>query len=148
MRAQVRAATQGDRWVVDGNYRFTADITWARATCIIWLDYPFALTFWRTLKRTLRRSLTREVIFSGNVESFWRSFFTRDSIIWWMLTQHANYHRKYAAEMRKAAATPSPVWLQLRHPREAPSLLQRLKTAAGAGDGVQASKRVQRLGPY
>ena len=47
----------GGSWIVDGNYRFLADVTWARADLIIWLDFPLYVNLWR---RTVRLSATRE----------------------------------------------------------------------------------------
>ena len=44
-RERVTEATAGDGWVVDGNYRKTHDITWPRATMIVWLDYPFPANY-------------------------------------------------------------------------------------------------------
>ena len=37
----VRLATKGDRWLLDGNYNRTQPIKWKNVQTIIWLDYPF-----------------------------------------------------------------------------------------------------------
>jgi hypothetical protein len=58
---------------------------------VIWLNYAFAVVFWRAVIRTLRRALTQEEIFSGNRESLRMAFFSRDSILWWVLT---TFHRR------------------------------------------------------
>jgi adenylate kinase family enzyme len=80
-----------DCWVIDGNYSVVRDLGWSRATTVIWLNYAFAVVFWRAVMRTLRRALTQEEIFSGNRESLRMAFFSRDSILWWVLT---TFHRR------------------------------------------------------
>ena len=60
-------------------------LIWQKATHIIWLNYPFARVFSQLLRRTIRRAWTREVIFSGNRESLRQSFFSKDSILLYML---------------------------------------------------------------
>ena len=66
----VRVAIIADNWVVDGNYRTVRDQVWARATAIVWLNYPFRVVFCRALARTVRRLVSRELLYSGNRESF------------------------------------------------------------------------------
>lgn len=34
--ARVRSATEGERWVADGNYTAVRDVLWARAAHIVW----------------------------------------------------------------------------------------------------------------
>ena len=80
-------ATAGPAWVVDGNYRRVRPIVWPRATTIVWFDFEFPRVFGRVLTRTVRRLRTSEVLFSGNRESLRTSFLSRDSIIWWTITQ-------------------------------------------------------------
>ncbi|MFM8939636.1 MAG: hypothetical protein ACKOEY_06465, partial [Phenylobacterium sp.] len=41
---RVEAATQGERWVTDGNYSVCQDLIWSRATDVIWLDYPLSVS--------------------------------------------------------------------------------------------------------
>src|SRR5208282_1090204 len=36
---RVDAATAADAWVMDGNYGLVRDLTWQRATHLVWLDY-------------------------------------------------------------------------------------------------------------
>ena len=86
----VQSATETDNWVIDGNYGVVRQITWNKADTIIWLNYPFFLVFFRALKRTLRRMITHEQCCGNNKESFRLSFFSRNSILLWVLT---SYHR-------------------------------------------------------
>ena len=40
-RSLAQEAVASEAWVIDGNYRAVRDIVWARATTLIWLNYPF-----------------------------------------------------------------------------------------------------------
>lgn len=94
-RQMVSEAAAGERWVIDGNYSRVRDIVWARGTTVIWLNYPFRVVLWRALGRTVRRAVTQEELFSGNRESFRKSFFSRDSIILWVIYSYWRLRRSY-----------------------------------------------------
>ena len=47
------------------------------------------------LKRTWQRSIRREELWSGNREEIGMSFFSRDSIIWWLLKTYRRKRRQY-----------------------------------------------------
>ncbi len=96
-REDVDRATCGERWVVSGNYSPVRDIVWARADTLAWLDLPFPLVFARSLTRALRRAITREPLFAGNVETIRRSFFSRNSILLWVLQTFWKRRREYPA---------------------------------------------------
>ena len=98
-------------------------IVWPRATAFVWLNFGFPRVFGRVLKRTARRALTREVLFSGNRESLRKSLLSRDSILWWTITQFGRYRREYAALMHEDGAAHA-AWNELRTPREADALLR------------------------
>ncbi len=85
-RAEITEAVAGDRWIVDGNYSVVRDLVWSRATAVIWLNFSFGRIFSRALKRTLRRVFQREVLFSGNRETFRGAFLSHDSILRWVIT--------------------------------------------------------------
>jgi len=87
----VDQATLADTWVMDGNYSKVRDITWPRATQIIWLNHPFHVVLYRAITRSISRIITRKKLFSDNVESFQKTFLSRDSIILWVLK---TYHKK------------------------------------------------------
>ena len=81
----VAAAIAEDCWVIDGHGASAKMLIWQRATHIIWLNYPFVRVFIQLLGRTIQRAWTREVLFSGNRESLRQSFFSKDSILLYML---------------------------------------------------------------
>jgi hypothetical protein len=84
-----------ERWVVDGNYSAVRDLVWSRATTVVWLNYAFPLVFWRALTRTVRRGVWQEELFTGNRESLRRSFCSRESILWWVMTTFRQRRRQY-----------------------------------------------------
>ena len=88
-------AVAADRWVADGNYGQVRDIVWQRATCLIWLNYPFRVVFWRALRRTFTRVFTGQRVYSGNRESFRRAFLSSDSILWWVITTFRQRRREF-----------------------------------------------------
>lgn len=86
-RERVELAISSQAWVVAGNYHIVRDIIWPCADTIIWLDYPFRIVFWRLLTRTLRRVVTKEKLFSGNVENGWThlKLWSQESLFHWLL---------------------------------------------------------------
>jgi len=84
-RQQVAAALAPEAWVLEGNYRKVHDLVWSRAQQVIFLDLPLALTLWRLMRRTVGRSLRNEVLWAGNRENLWTTFFTRESLIYYAL---------------------------------------------------------------
>lgn len=95
-RQQVTTALSGPRWVVDGNYSIARDIIWGRADTIIWLDYPLPLILWQVTTRTVRRAARQEILWQGNREE-WRRFFSRDSMVLWVLRTYRRRRRQYQA---------------------------------------------------
>jgi len=93
-RHRVAAATAGSGWVSDGNYSIARDIVWPRVDTVIWLDYPFAMVLWRSLRRTVNRVFRGERCCNGNRESLRRTL-SRDSIILWVVTTHARRRREF-----------------------------------------------------
>ncbi|OFZ45955.1 MAG: hypothetical protein A2577_02800 [Bdellovibrionales bacterium RIFOXYD1_FULL_36_51] len=83
-RQKVDAFTRNDKWIVDGNYLKVKDLTWKRATDIIWLDYSLPIILKRFFIRSLTRSLKREVLWNGNVETFKNNLFSTDSLLIWI----------------------------------------------------------------
>src|SRR5262249_52432024 len=63
-----------EAWVSDGNYRKLLDLVFARATHLVWLDYPRWLTMVRVFRRSFARAITGEELWpgTGNREDFAR----------------------------------------------------------------------------
>ena len=125
------AATEGDAWVVDGNYSAVMrDLAWARAQTVVWLDYPFLVCGWRLLRRTVLRSARREELWHGNRETFWHSFAARDSILLWFLRTFRR-RRQYEAAMADPANAHL-AFVRLLSPREAARWLAAIPRREGA----------------
>ncbi|HTH70554.1 MAG TPA: hypothetical protein VL493_04685, partial [Candidatus Saccharimonadales bacterium] len=68
-----------------GNYSMTMDVTWGRADTLVWLDYSLPVVLWRLFLRTNRRILRREVLWTGNRESFTNAYLSPQSLYVWVL---------------------------------------------------------------
>ena len=112
----IAAATP--RWVTDGNYGRVRDVLWPRATSIIWLNYGFFTVMFRALRRTISRNITKEELWHGNRESFARSFFSRESILIWVITTFHRRRRELHA-LRASDKYPHLSWIEFRTPSEA-----------------------------
>ncbi|WP_111859425.1 AAA family ATPase [Acinetobacter sp. CFCC 10889] len=83
-------------YVIDGNYTRTVPLTWQEIDTVIWLDLPFALNLFQSIKRALSRAISKQPMWqhSNNTESFSRML-SRDSIILWMMKTHKKNRKKY-----------------------------------------------------
>jgi adenylate kinase family enzyme len=95
-KSAVSEIVQQERWILDGNYSAVRDIVWAQATTIIWLNYSFPLVFSRALRRTFGRVLLQTELWSGNRETFRQTFFSGNSILWWVCKMHRPKRREHS----------------------------------------------------
>jgi adenylate kinase family enzyme len=121
--AAVRAATEAQRWVVDGNYSVVRDVLWPRATHIVWLNFSRRVVFTRVVARTLRRVVSRQELWAANRESLRKAFLSRDSILLWSFTTFGKNQAKYA-KLRSGSAYPHLRWHELRTPAQAEGFLR------------------------
>ncbi|HEY9838894.1 MAG: adenylate kinase [Candidatus Sericytochromatia bacterium] len=128
LREALSAAVAGERWVLAGNYSRTQDISWPRAELVIWLDFSLPRVFARVVRRCLSRSWRREMICNGNYESLRMTFFSRESLLLWVLNSHKRMHERYLARLGDPTAPPI-LWLkspaQVRRLEEQIWLLER-----------------------
>ena len=127
-RRLVEAAASGPRWVADGNYGRVRDLLWPRATTIVWLNYSFPRVLLRALRRTLGRMITREPLWHGNKESVRLSFFSRKSILLWVISTFQR-RRDELADLRASGKYPHLSWIELRRPVDAESYLRSMPPA-------------------
>ena len=100
LRTLVDQATLGPQWISDGNYLAVRDLIWKRADMLVWLNYSFPVVFFRAFRRTLIRCVTREKLFSDNQESLLKAFFTRESILLWVLQTYWKHRKEYPIRLR------------------------------------------------
>jgi adenylate kinase family enzyme len=93
-----------DRWVLDGNYTDSIPVKWKNVEMVIWLDYSFSLTLFRAFKRAIARVCSQKEIWegTGNIESFYKTFCSKDSIILFTIKTHAYNRNRYLNYMKDA----------------------------------------------
>jgi adenylate kinase family enzyme len=116
-RRLVAVAASAPRWVTDGNYGRIREVLWPRATTIVWLNYSFLTVFFRALRRTFERLIRKEELWHGNRESVVRSFFSRESILIWVITT-VHRRRKEFEALRAGGKYPHLSWVELRRPSD------------------------------
>jgi adenylate kinase family enzyme len=95
--------TRAESWVVDGNYQSRVKgLTLKRADTIIWLNLPFSTVYRRLFSRLYDRIIIGEELWNGNRESFWRTLFDKDSLLYWIPRRYWITRRGY----RKFFANP------------------------------------------
>lgn len=118
--------TDREAWVTDGNYQKLQDLLWSRATAVIWLDYGFPLVFWRAFKRTFTRAITGEKVCGDNRESWRISFFSRHSIILWVIKSYPERKRRYRA-LFADGRYPNAERIRIEKPADAEAFLRRIE---------------------
>jgi adenylate kinase family enzyme len=93
-----------EQWVLDGNYTDSIPIKWKNVDMVNWLDYSFSLTLFRAVKRALVRVYSQKEIWegTGNKESFFKTFCSKDSIILFAIKTHAYHRNRYLNYMKDA----------------------------------------------
>jgi len=119
----VTDAISGESWVVDGNHSRVRDLLWSRATTIIWLDYSFSLIIYRALKRSISRIVTKKRVCAGNVETFRKTFFSRGSILLWVIQSHQSRKNIFPELLESELASHADVII-LKRPRDLKKYLE------------------------
>ncbi len=101
----VRQATDGDAWVVEGNYTRSRDIFWPRVELMVWLDLPLRTACWRVFLRTLRRVRSNdELLWGVQRETVRNALLTWDGLVLWNLRVFRRRHRTYSGLVEEAGA--------------------------------------------
>ena len=140
-RRRVSAAVADDAWVSCGNYAAVRPLVLARATHLVWLDYPKALVMARVLKRSFHRAWTGEELWpgTGNREDF-RRWLDREHPIRWAWDTYAPRRARYAPMMEDPALAYIER-LRVTRPWEAERLMARLANAGRPGKSVSSRFR-------
>ncbi len=128
-RRRVAQATADDAWVACGNYSKVRDLVQARATHLVWLDYPRALVMARVLSRSFARAWSGEELWpgTGNRETFGR-WLDREHPIRWAWDTYASRKARYGPMMTDPALAHL-ARHRVTRPWEAEALLARLARA-------------------
>ena len=95
LEVKVSDFIKADSWSLTGNYSSVRALIWERVDTVIWLNYPLPFVLLQALKRSLKRIFTIELVCNGNRETFIQTFFTRDSILWWIIKSHGRNLERY-----------------------------------------------------
>lgn len=125
---KLRAALSEQRWVLDGNYTRTVPIKWEKVELVIWLDYSFSRTLFQAIRRAISRAWSKEELWEGTGirESFHKSFFSKESIIWWTITTHGKVRAKYEDYLSDSKFS-NIKFVRLRSHKEARDFLKKIK---------------------
>jgi adenylate kinase family enzyme len=87
--ADVHRFTAEPEWVTEWQYSIVRPLLVERADLLIWIDLPRRTQMRQVVGRTIRRRLRREVLWNGNTEGPFRTFFTDpDHIVRWAWKEH------------------------------------------------------------
>jgi adenylate kinase family enzyme len=127
---RVRAAIAAEAWTCDGNYSVVRPLVIARATHLVWLDYPRAVIMRRVIQRSFIRAIFRAELWAGtgNREEFHRWLDKEHPIRWAWDTFR---HRRAALEaLLGEASTTHLAKHRIRRPHAAGPLMDRLVAEA------------------
>jgi hypothetical protein len=101
-------------------------VKWSEIDTVIWLDLPFPVNLYRSVKRAISRAKSKQDLWpdSNNQESFWRMF-GRDSIVWWMIKTHKKNREKYL-QMMNAPEYQHIQWIRLKSANAVDAFLEQL----------------------
>ena len=130
-RERIEAAIAGERWVTDGNYtRIAREPILARATDIVWLDYPRPLIMRRVITRSFLRAVSGKELWpgTGNREQFSR-WLDKDHPIRWAWDTYRPASKAREALFERLAAGPIRLH-RPRSPKATDALVDELAAAA------------------
>ncbi len=133
--ARIDAVADGPRWVIDGNYSRFRMPHHERIQLYVWLDIPLYVTLPRLVRRGIQRSAHQLPVCNGNYETFAMTFFSRDSLLLYVLTDGLRKHRQLG---REVATRPH---VRLRSSKQADRWLAGIEAARGeAGAGREVDQ--------
>lgn len=128
-RAAVAEATNGEAWVVDGNYEAAlGDLVWGRVDTFVWLDLPLATVLARLVKRIAVDLVTHRDLFNGNRQTLRAAFWGRDALVAYAIRHHAIRRREWPD---KLARFPAARVVRLRSAREVDAFVAAQRSTSG-----------------
>ncbi|MEY1197290.1 adenylate kinase [Providencia rettgeri] len=115
-------------WVLDGNYTRTQPIKWKEVDMVVWLDYSLPRTLYQSITRTLSRIRSGQELWgnTGNKERWKNAFFSRDSIILWLLKTYYPNKKRNLSHMANINLRHIQ-FVRLTSPKETNLFLQQMK---------------------
>ena len=85
-----RLDSHPEGWVIAGSYSAIMDVYLSRADTLLWLHFPWRVSFWRLFKRMVAQAWDQREIYPGSParESWGLIFFSRQSLLLWSITHH------------------------------------------------------------
>jgi adenylate kinase family enzyme len=95
----VAAFTAEESWTTEWQYGSARSLLAERADLLVWIDLPFLrTTLPRVVRRTIRRRVRREVLWNGNLEPSFATFFTDpEHIVRWAISTRWKYRERVPA---------------------------------------------------
>lgn len=110
--------TDADKWVVDGNYNSSKDISWKKATHIIWLDLNLSVILLRFIKRSFKRAIFKEPLWNNNKEDLKNSYL----LFLWIFKVYKR-NKKEFQEMISSNSYPNAEFIKIKNPKQVYQLL-------------------------
>jgi adenylate kinase family enzyme len=104
-----------EEWIIDGNYKAVREITLSKADFCIILQYPKLLIFFRLLWRSLKRIILKEKICNGNYETFYETFFSKNSVLYYQIFFYDKLYQDLNLQLKNY---PNLKFIIFKHPND------------------------------
>jgi adenylate kinase family enzyme len=127
-RERVMNITNQPNWIICGNYftKLGGEEYLSKADTVIWCDYSFPLVFSRLLRRTIKRTISKEELWNENTEGFRVNFFSKESILLWMMREWNEQKRRYEKVYKENKLNGTRL-VRLKSPRDTVRFLDSIK---------------------
>ncbi|MDA1279904.1 MAG: hypothetical protein O3B95_07670 [Chloroflexi bacterium] len=91
-------------WVIDGNYGTDLQgMIVKEAETVIYVNMPWSLMMWRIFLRSIARARDKRLICGENVETWRRAFFSRHSLLWFLVKNRKGIRERRPVRLREWA---------------------------------------------
>jgi adenylate kinase family enzyme len=99
-------ADNPEGWVIDGNYANDLQgMVAEQADTIVYVNMPYTLMMWRIFWRSVARARDKKLICGENVETWRKAFFSRDSLLWFLIKTRKNFYGRRTERLMAWAKT-------------------------------------------
>ena len=126
-QTRVEEITNQTNWIICGNYfnKLGGEKYLSKADTVIWCDYSFPVVFSRLLRRTLKRTITKQELWNENKENFIVNFFSKESVLLWMMRAWNEQNRRYGKIFKENSLDGTQL-VRLRSPKGAVVFLEHI----------------------